>query len=66
MKKMACEHEVVDVLRNGCRGEQERLQDELEITCEGIITASKEFTVKGGASHGSAVGGWAATPVKAD
>ena len=26
------------------REEQERLQDELEFTCEGIVTASKEFT----------------------
>ena len=49
MKKVACEHEEGDVLfamaaeveeLDRAHEEQERLQDELEFTCEGIVTAS--------------------------
>ena len=51
---MACEHEKGVVLYamaaevaeelDRAHKEQERSQDELEFTCEGIVTASKEFT----------------------
>ena len=54
MKKVACEHEEGDMLHamaaevaeelDRAHKEQERLQDELEFTCEDIVTASKEFT----------------------
>ena len=51
---MACEHEEGDELHamatevaeelDRAHTEQERFQDELEFTCEGIVTASQEFT----------------------
>ena len=52
MKKVAFEHEEGDALcaiaseaaeLDRAQKDQNRLQDEVEFTCEGIVTASKEF-----------------------
>ena len=54
MKKVACDHEEEDALYalasevaevlDRAHKDQDRSQDELEFTCEGIVTASEEFT----------------------